>query len=228
MCSMLALISACSDSEISPRHNSLLYQPLQIGAQRVYEVVKVKIDLPTNIRDTSVYLLKETILHKTADTLGYKLYIAQQDVRYADTLPWQRHQQISYRVHNRKIVRVEDNVPTTVLQFPESTQRTWNGNEYNKLPTEMFSYESLFGTFANNHISVDSVITVLQNKFESLYTFKHKQEQYAYGIGMCSKIDIDIESQPIHGPIDVSIPIKERITYGYVHRYTLISYSLPK
>lgn len=224
----VSILFSCSDDTPEPSlHDSFLFQPLTPGTERIYQVTKIHIDAPTNIRDTSIFLLRERVLEPIFDTLNYMVYLVSQEVRYADSLPWQHYKQIAYRIHARKIVRIEDNVHVTVLEFPESVNRTWDGNEYNNNPQEMYTYSSLTDEYVFGDLQLDSVATISQKYFKSLYTYTFKQEQYAYGIGMCYKIDIDVESQPIHGSIDITLPIEQRVTYGFISEYSLVSYIIP-
>lgn len=205
-----------------------MYFPLIPGMERVYEVTSIHIDAPTDIRDTSVYFLRERVLDTIFDTLDYTVYLISQETRNSDTVPWQHLEQIAIRKHQRTLVQVTNNMAYTILQFPESESITWDGNEYNTNDPEMYSYSDISAEYSNQTITLDSVLIVKQSFFESLYTYTFKEEQYAYGVGLCSKIDYNYESQPTQGNININLPIEERITYGYLRRYSLISYSIPE
>jgi len=221
---------SCSKEATLPEYNdpSFEYFPLIPRMERVYEVTNIQIDAPTDIRDTSIYFLRERVLDTIFDTLDYTLYLISQETRNSDTLPWQHLEHIAIRKHQRKIVKVENNMVYTILQFPESESITWDGNEYNSNDPEIYSYSNTSAEYSNQTVTLDSVLIVKQSFFESLYTYTFKEEQYAYGVGLCSKIDYDYESQPTQGNININLPIEERITYGYLRKYSLISYSIPE
>lgn len=228
-CSFFIFFSCSKEATLPVHDNSYFnYFPLIPGAERIYQVTSIHIDAPTNINDTAIYFLREQVLDTIIDTLDYTIYLISQEKRTSDTLPWQHVQHIAIRKHQRKIVKIEDNMAYTLLQFPASTSITWDGNEYNNKAPEMYSYSDLSANYGHENMILDSVLVVKQSFFESLYTYTFKEEQYAYGIGLCSKTDYVFESQPTHANININMPIKERITYGYLHTYLLISYSIPE
>lgn len=198
------------------------YFPLQQQNPKIYKYTNITIDVVAGIQDTSIWYIRETIADTVIDTLDYSVIRVVREKRRADTLSWEPATVLSIRTYDRQIVRVDENIPYLILSFPIKHDYSWNGNKYNTNDEELYTYssENIQDTILN--MKYDSVLVVSQNYFKSIYTYVFKEERYAYGIGMISKIVYDVESQPNHANINLSLPIEERITKGTITIYELM------
>ncbi|MFW5851917.1 MAG: hypothetical protein ACOCWB_06820 [Bacteroidota bacterium] len=220
-------ILSCTKETAIPEDTSDKYYPIQPGYEYVYSVTSIRIDKPTEIYDTVHYLLRQRVTDIIVDTLGYTTFVVQQD-SCVDSSGWVSSKNIAIRKVDNEIVLLDNNTETVLLQYPVSRNMYWDANIYNLEDKKTYMYSAIDVPYDSESFNSDSTIVVEQQKFESLYSYVFQEERYACGVGLCSKTDINIESQPIHGTIDLSLPIEERITYGYMKTYSLISYSLVK
>lgn len=223
---MVTVLSCTKESPI-PEDTSDIYYPLQAGYEYVYSVTSIRIDKPTEIYDTVHYLLRQRVTDIIVDTLDYTTFVVQQD-SCVDSSGWFPSKNIAVRKVSNEVVMLDNNTETVLLQYPISGTMYWDANIYNSAEEKTYMYSAIDVPYQSEVFNSDSTIVVEQQKFESLYSYVFQEERYARGVGLCSKTDINIESQPIHGSIDLSLPIEERITYGYIKTYSLISYSLLK
>jgi len=226
---VLSLLS-CKDETSTPYtlEQSFKYFPLTPGFERVYQVTSIKLDVLSGINDTSVYYIKETVTDTIIDTLDYKMYAIAREIKTEDEPYWKEYDQIGIRKHNRSLVRVENNIPVDILEFPERINKEWDGNAFNSLEEEMFEITQTLTHDTVISGELDSVLIVLQDYNSNVYTLTHKEERYAYNVGLCSATYINAESQPNDAPIQITDPIETRLTKGTLVYYNLMSYSIPK
>lgn len=198
------------------------YLPLENTTPKLYKYSFINIDLLAGIRDTSVWYFKELITDTITDTLDCTLIRVERLKRRSNSDPWEPATTYSYRVYANKIVRVYENIPYLILDFPIQQNKTWNGNIFNTLDNEDYIYSFINTQDTVGQTAYDSVLVVNQQEFESLYTYQLKEERYAYGVGLILKVAYDVESQPNHAQINLSDPILERITKGTIEKYELI------
>ncbi len=215
---------SCKDKTPQPIVNNqkIQYVILTPPYQSNFLFTQITIDVVAGIRDTQVWKVRDIVSNIIIDTLDYTLYRVERVRRKADTLAWQPFTVYGIREYSKSIVRIDDNIPYVILQFPEKQGKTWNGNEFNVKPAEQYTYTKINTNDTIQGIIYDSVLVITQQKFKSLYTYQFKEERYAYGIGLISKIKYDVESQPNHANINLNLPIEQRITKGTIEIYERI------
>lgn len=219
----LVLISvSCKKTEEKPAINWHEYAMFSSGIVRTYECTSINIDVPAGIRDTSIFYIQESVGPIYSDTLSCDVYAISQLKRNNDETSWSAYSSYSVQSANTYIVRVDNNIPYKILQFPASTNFSWDLNVFNTKEEQQVHYSDINSSTTIQNIPYDSVLTVLQQDFKSLYTYQFAEEQYAKGIGLIFKKNIDVESQPNHATIDLSLPIEERITKGTIVSLELV------
>lgn len=218
------LMLACNEEQPKPVAESkkLQYIILETPHQCNFTYTQIIIDVVAGIRDTNVWKVRDIISNVIVDTLDYTIYRVERVRRKADTLAWEPFTVYSIRSYSKSLVRVEENTPYVILQFPEKLGKTWNGNEFNTKPIEQYTYTATNTTDTIQQTIYDSVLVVTQKNFKSLYTYQFKEERYAYGVGLISKTTYDVESQPNHANINLNLPIEQRITKGIIEIYERI------
>lgn len=221
---LLLLVSSCKKEDTKPTIDWQTYYPLTIGTERIYDYTFIQIDVPAAINDTTRCYVRETVEAIIADTNGCRVFAEKYEKSSSMNGPWEAFNSFSVQQYDHKIVRVENNVPYQVLLFPAEINLGWNINKFNTLDVQNVYYSSI-----NNCDEgiCDSTITILQNDFKSLFTYQFAEEKYGKNIGLISKTNIDVESQPNHLPsLDISVPIEERITKGTITKLTLVDFSI--
>ena len=193
--SMTICFLSCKDEEavlLTP--DDYNYFPVEYGSWIVYDVdsiVHLDIDDQTNQPDTSVasyhYQVKETIDSSFLDGEGETAFRIIRETRMSDTLPWDFQSVWTCKRNANSAQKVEDNVRFVKLSFPVNTHSTWNGNAFNNLPGEEYSFEQVHQPLAVGPYFFDSTLTVNQLEFISLINRIIRKETYARKVGMVSK-----------------------------------------
>lgn len=220
---VIVLISvSCKKTEEKPDVDWHEYAMFSSGIVRTYECTSINIDVLAGIKDTSIFYIQETVGPIYSDTLSCDVYAISQIKRNDDETTWSAYSSYCIQSANSYIVRVENNTPYKILQFPASTNFSWDLNIFNTNDEQQVHYSDINSSMTIHDTSYDSVLTVLQQDFKSLYTYQFAVEQYAKGFGLIYKKDIDVESQPNHATIDLSLPVEERITKGTIVSLELV------
>ncbi len=167
------------------------YAPHSVGEWRVYKVREIE-HTTTGVHDTIEYYLKEVIAEEIDET-NFRL-----ERYWRDSLhqPWEikdvwvvEKTQTMYNV-------VEENIKFTKLIFPIENAKQWNGNAFNNLGEQDYSFEEIHVPFSINSIDFDSTVTVLQQDEFNAIELKKAKEIYANHVGLIyrSKIDLSINT----------------------------------
>lgn len=203
------------------------YQPINIGSYIMYDVTEINIDKPISIYDTLTYQLKELIESSFIGSNGKIQYRIERYIRNNDTLPWQISDVWSEYFLDNKFVKVEENIPYIKINFPIELDKSWDGNKLNYLDSSEYLITKVNESEIINNINLDSVITITSFDEESLIDKKSIFEKYSKNIGLVEKVSIEINSQPENGqPIDITIPIENRITTGKIYKQQVFDYKI--
>lgn len=216
------LLFSCSRDTSTPENSWNKYYPILIGSEKIYECTSIKIDVPANIHDTSIFLMKEKTTALLSDTNNCKVYAINNFRSDSKTGEWMPYSSTSVQQYSHSIVRVENNVPYQILRFPAKKYYSWDLNLYNTFPEQLASYDKILASDTILGCVYDSVLTVIEQDFKNLYSYQYAEEHYAKNIGMIFREVIDVESQPNHAHIDLSLPIENRITKGTISIYKLM------
>ena len=111
--------------------------------------------------------------------------------------------------------RVENNIRYVKLGFPITASQTWNGNAYNTLGIEDYTYDSYHQPLSIDSFNFDSALTVLQVDDNNLIHQKYGLEQYANHVGLVYKEFINADKYTVNGMYKNGMVYKETI-YSYV------------
>lgn len=84
--------------------------------------------------------------------------------------------------------RTEDNDRVLVLRFPVFTSVIWNGNLYNDLDDQLFTYQSIDTTVSVRGNTYENCVMVLRENREGIFNI-FSYEIYAPDIGLIKKYD---------------------------------------
>jgi hypothetical protein len=88
----------------------------------------------------------------------------------------------------------EENLTFIKMTYPIDVNYTWDGNAYNTLGTQMYSYGAMDVSFYDGTNTYDSTITVTHRVDTNLIEYFHFKETYARNIGMVSKYEYNVNN----------------------------------
>lgn len=198
------------------------YFPLTKGLQRIYLVNDRIIDKDINIDTTITYELKEVVDSFYYDIAGEPAWRLVRYRRADSTQQWLLIDVWENQIVNKQAFTIEENQRFVKVIFPPKTGTTWNGNAYNTLTPKIFTISDIDKKTEINNLLFDSVLTVYQDKSETMINKYHSFEQYAVNVGLINKTIISIE----YALIIPGVPIEQRISRGRLYYQTIISTQL--
>lgn len=133
------------------------------------------------------FFIREQIDSSIIDGEGDIAYVLSRYKRTADTLPWEFTAIWTSKLTSTSLERVEDNRRYIRLSFPFDPISRWNGNAYNELAEEEYSYENVYEPNSFSALNFDSTVTVNQNEFISNINRIIKKEIYGNHVGLLYK-----------------------------------------
>ena len=193
--SLVMLLNACKKDvylEVSS-NNYNSYYPVEIGYWIEYQadsIIHLSND-DINLVDTSIvayhFYIREEIDSAMIDGEGDTAYVISRYKRNADTLPWEFTAIWTSKLTKNSLERVEDNRRYIRMTFPFKPDYIWNGNAYNNLTQEDYTYEDLFSSSTFSGLNFDSTVTINQNEFISNINRIIKKEIYGNHVGLLYK-----------------------------------------
>lgn len=174
--------------------------------------------------DSFSYQVKEIIESEIIDNSGRKTLRLERYYRANASAAWQIKDVWVANRTNSTAEKTEENIKFVKLAFPVKASTHWNGNIYNTLKEQDYTYEKINEPFSINNYSFDSTVTVIQIADSSLIEKKLQYEIYAKHVGMVYKKHIDVKDQS--SEIDFSLPFDKRIDTGVDYTYRLIEYGV--
>jgi len=218
----ISLLNSCKKDETVQYNIDTYsdYYPVQIGYWIEYAVDSV-IHLDNDdsyLVDTSIvgyhFFIREQIDSSIIDGEGDTAFVVSRYKRTADSLPWQFSALWTSKINRNSLERVEDNRRYVRLAFPFNSIYKWNGNAYNELPEEEYSYEEVYSPATISTFIFDSTVTVNQNEFISNINRIIKKEIYGNHVGLISKqLDSVGVAYTNNGPVILSgVEYKQTVT----------------
>jgi hypothetical protein len=195
------------------------YFPLTKGLQRIYKVTDRSIDKESNVDTTITYELKEIVDSFYVDIAKEPSWRVVRYKRADSTKKWTLIDVWENQIINNKAFGIEENQRFVKVIFPPKSGASWNGNSYNTLVPKTFTITDIDKHVDVNNLSFDSVLTIYQDKSETMINKYHTFEQYAVNVGLINKTIISIE----YAFIIPGLPIEQRISRGRLYYQTIIS-----
>lgn len=221
---LITIISvSCVDEpqEQFNRNSDYNYFPLATGQYIDYEVTEIFIDKPSNIYDTTNYLIRKRIdipfIESNGDT-AWRVEILKSNLNQAIEVSdiW------SAKLTDEKAETIEENLRIVKIRFPLKLNKQWDGNLFNSETPHYFTITGIHEPKTINNIQFDSVLTVTHDADSSIIHKKLSYEQYAFGIGLVYKEITDLNSQEP----EPGVPVEERVTTGSVYIIKCLSYGV--
>ncbi|MBI5540541.1 MAG: hypothetical protein HY951_10820 [Bacteroidia bacterium] len=195
------------------------YFPLTKGLQRIYKVTDRTIDKDINFDSTLTYELMEIVDSFYTDIASEPAWRIVRFTRADSTKDWHLIDVWENQVSNNNAFSIEENIRIVKLIFPPKSGVSWNGNAFNTLASKTFTITDIDKQLEINDMSFDSVLTVYQDKSETMINKYHTIENYAVNVGLINKTIISID----YAQIIPGLPIEQRISRGRLYYQTIIS-----
>jgi len=205
--------SSCKKETVEPVEMGYKYFPVNIGHWAIYDVDSISYNDFTGLIDSFKYQIKEIVESDFIDNQGRTSQRLERYIRLSDTSAWTIKDVWFETLTASTAERVEENLRMIKLVFPISDSFEWNGNNYNIIGEQKYSYQDVFTPALINNISMDSTVTVMQKNSQTLISEDYQKEIYAVHVGMVYKKYVALEKQPTG-----------TITSGIDYSYTLRSY----
>jgi len=194
---LLILIISCKKNQKEPALDvGYEYYPINLGKFIVYQVDSIVFNDFTGTIDTFCYQIKEFIESDFIDNQGRKTQRIERYRRLNDTSLW-NIQDVWYSNRTGSTAeKVEENIRFVKLVFPVKINQVWNGNQYNYLEPQTYSYKNLHQPYDISIMHFDSTVTVVQKEELNLILDDYIIEVYAKNTGMIYKKFRHLEKQP--------------------------------
>lgn len=207
----LCVLAACSkDKEVTPEQG-YDYFPVETGRTWIYHVDSIAYDDNNNSVDTFTFEYKQVVGASYADDEGKTAWIMHRYFRPNDTVEWHAANNWIMQIDNLRAQQVQENTRFVKMIFPLSKRSEWNGNMYNALDPEYYTYEYLNEPGASGNFSFDKTLRVNQSDINNAIEEIVRYEVYAKGVGMIYFLSDSINTQSSG-------------SRGYRYRLTLTSY----
>jgi hypothetical protein len=217
---ILGILTGCENSyvEITPEQMGYDFYPLTIGNYREYKVQYINYSI-LDTPDTMQYFLKEQVVDTFTNQAGEISFVLNRHKRAHDTLSWDLDSVWYVTKSPTNLVVVENNVPFVKLAFPVSDKKQWDGNAFNVLSEELYTYENTFKPITIDENSYNSLKVVHNDNADTIVATDIRNEIYAENIGLIYK-----ESIILHYCTDVDCLGKQIVEKGSDLRQELMGY----
>jgi uncharacterized lipoprotein NlpE involved in copper resistance len=207
---VVLFMSCDKEQDLSDIDIGYKYFPTTTGSFVIYRVDSVWYGLT---EETYQYQIKEEIADQFVDAVGQPAMVLNRYYRLNNGQPWTLADVWTSKRTGTTAEKVEENVRYVKLEFPVKENETWNGNAFNSLGAQEYSYTNVAKFADVGILQFDNTITVQQKNNVNLVDEEVFYEIYADGIGMVYKQATDLNKQGNQ-------------TSGYSVSYQAIAYSI--
>jgi len=169
------------------------YYPVSTGHSITYQVDSTVYDKFTNSKKDYSFQIKDTVLTEIESGANTKtVYIERYKKNNGET-EWKFQKVISRNITDLRAEEFIDNQRFVRMVFPPVKNNTWNGNTYNNLEKQEYSYKSVDKKDTVNNLSFDSIAVIVQADETNLLREDYAEEHYAKHIGLVKKYVKSIE-----------------------------------
>lgn len=184
------MMSCGSSIEISPQLVGYEFYPLHEGLYRDYKVRYIRYTI-LNDPDTLNYYLREQVADSfltQSGNIAFKLY-RYKKLEYSPS--WELDSVWTAQKTSTNVVVTENNIPFVKLIFPVKDHKTWNGNAFNTMGEESYSYDNVFIPISIGENMYNSSLRVKhQDNSDVIVKTDLRNEIYAENIGLIYKESI--------------------------------------
>jgi hypothetical protein len=195
--SFIAAFAGCrKDADLAPADMGYGYFPANIGHWAVYQVDSTSWD---DFNDTVYYYnyqIKEVIESAFVDNEGRNTLRIERYKRLTDTNSWIIKDVWFANLTSATAERVEENERFIKLIFPVTEGKVWNGNAFNTLGEEEYTYNDVNIPDTIGNFIFDSSLTVKQFDERNLILYRYSSEVYAKKVGLIYKKFVNVKTHP--------------------------------
>lgn len=207
---VVLFMSCDKEQDLSDIDIGYKYFPTTTGSFVIYRVDSVWYGLT---EETYQYQIKEEIADEFVDAVGQPALVLNRYYRLNNGQPWTLADVWTSKRTGTTAEKVEENVRYVKLEFPVKENETWNGNAFNSLGAQEYSYTNVAKFADVGILQFDNTITIQQKNNVNLVDEEVFYEIYADGIGLVYKQATDLNKQGNQ-------------TSGYSVSYQAIAYSI--
>ena len=192
------------------------YAPTDTGRWILYDVDSTFYSVFTNPRATRYkFQILERIDSTYIDSQGRPTQRLERFRRDSSGGPW--HQEVTVWTSTltlQRYERVEDNVRYVKLGFPIRANATWDGNDFNVQPEDIYEYDDVHVEYMLGTFNFDSTLIVKRGNPPNFIERKNGIEIFANHVGMIYKEFYNLDIQQFTD------------TSGTTYFYTMVGYGL--
>ncbi|MBL7917278.1 MAG: hypothetical protein JNM96_02705 [Bacteroidia bacterium] len=224
----LLVFASCSKKNATPEKVNLgqAYYPTIIGKFVEYNVDSIVFNDLTLSVDTFRYRIKEKLTEFFTDNEGRQAIRIERYIKKFnpnksyDSIPYTMKEVWKANVESKNVQVVEGNIRYTKLIFPVQQSASWNGNAYNTLGEQSYTYDYIDKAESFTGKSFTNVLLVKQKDDETLISKQYYIEKYAKGAGLVYREIKDIYSNTVVP----GVPVEQRIENGVIYKQVLFNY----
>ncbi len=219
---LILIFNACTKNTDDPKLVADPdYCPLQMGAWIDYAVTSIRVDVNTDLYDTTQYTLREEVdalIDSSGTGMTYRII---RKIQMTNDPVWHDFDAILISKNLSSLVRQEHNTPLLSISYPLKSRKAWNGNVLNTLDSAKFYIKSL-NVNDTSYVEFDSVLTIVQAELETLININIQTEKYTVGRGLIEQSRVYAYSPT--PSVDIqghAIPVLQRAETAtiYLQRY---------
>ncbi len=187
------------------------YFPIDTGYWIMYQVDSLVWDDFTEEHYHYKYQVLELFESKFYDSEANEAVRIERYQKLNDTTDWIISDVWFANLYANSAQKVEENIRYVKLIFPIKENAKWNGNAFNQLQNEEYTYSSIHTPLTISNFIFDSTLTVKQNYKHNLIEELDKYEIYACDVGMIEKYHKDLTKNIVTGEIVKGVEVSYKI-----------------
>lgn len=191
------LFSACKKETTTLSEVDLGYDyfPIELGTYLEYKADSIVYDDFTGTIDTLSFYIREEFTEIFQDQLDRETYRIERYTKQNLNDNWIGPVIWTANLTPERAERTEENIKYVKLTFPTREFNSWNGNDFNNLDTETYSYEYIGESEQIGDRVYEEVLKVQQAEIFNLLRNANYYEKYALGFGLVERTFIDVQTE---------------------------------
>ncbi|MEM1320427.1 MAG: hypothetical protein AAGG75_09225 [Bacteroidota bacterium] len=236
---LLLLLSSCNENntEDFPLELGYEYFPLEVGKYTIYQVDSVLFDTTGTgvVIDSTQSFIRETIVDTFVDNSGQTNYRIEREWRRSLGETWTVQDVWTALRSDIRAERVEENFRFVKMVFPLSVGRSWDGNQFIDINTNISVAGETIVPFKNwfyeilsvgepgavGVLQFDEVAEITQADAENFIELRRSFERYARGVGLIYREMWILDTQRI----SETDPWEEKAQKGFILKQRLIEHN---
>jgi hypothetical protein len=166
------------------------YFPMQLGAERFYDVDTIKYDDFHQTIDTISHVMKEEVVEQIPYGFGDTAYRIELSLYNENKDAWIPFMSFERRINGNYALEKMNNIQEVKMLFPiadyktKGSSYTWNVNMFNSREPAIVKYTSVFKSYNNGINAYNNCVSIKLNKPQTGLVNNIREEVYAKNIGL--------------------------------------------